>query len=320
MVTGQRDPADPRLAVEIAGVRFKNPVLTASGCCGYGLEFEPLFDLARLGGICTKGLSARPLQGNDPRRIQETSGGMINSIGLQNIGARAFVEEKLPRLRAHDVRVVCNVFGYTVEQYIEAVEILNDGDGIDAYELNISCPNVKEGGLIIGNDPRAAAEVTAAVKRVARRPVVVKLSPNISDVAGMARAIEAAGADALSLINTLVGMSVDTNTRRPRVASATGGLSGPAIKPVAVRMVWQAAAAVRIPVIGIGGIASVDDALEFLIAGATAIQVGTASFYDPLATVKIADGLARYLDAHNLGSIRDVVGSIELEGAVVKGH
>jgi dihydroorotate dehydrogenase (NAD+) catalytic subunit len=320
MVSESPNPADPRLAVEVAGVRFKNPVLTASGCCGYGLEFEGLFDLTRLGGICTKGLSARPLQGNDPRRIQETPAGMINSIGLQNIGARAFVEERLPRLRAYDVRVVCNVFGYTVEQYIEAIEILNDGEGIDAYELNISCPNVKEGGLIIGNNPRAAAEVTEAVKRVARRPVVVKLSPNISDVPGMARAIESAGADALSLINTLVGMSVDVHTRRPRIASITGGLSGPAIKPVAVRMVWQAAAAVRIPIIGIGGVATTEDALEFLIAGATAVQVGTASFYDPLATVKIVDGLARYVQAHDLTSIRDVVGTIQVEGASVKGH
>jgi dihydroorotate dehydrogenase (NAD+) catalytic subunit len=304
---------DGRLAVEVAGIAFHNPVLTASGCCGYGLEFEPLFDLSRLGGICTKGLSAAPLQGNPPARIQETYAGMLNSIGLQNIGARAFIEEKLPRLRDYDVRVVCNVFGYTVEQYVECVEILNEGDGIDGYELNISCPNVKEGGLIIGNDPRAAAQVTEAVRRVARRPVIVKLSPNISDVGGMARALEGAGADALSLINTLVGMSVDVRTRRPRIGNVVGGLSGPAVKPVAVRMVWQAATAVRIPIIGIGGIQCVDDALEFLIAGAAAVQVGTASFYDPLACVKIADGLSRYLDESGLGSIRDLVGTLDTE-------
>lgn len=300
-----------RLAVEVAGIRFHNPVLTASGCCGYGLEFEPLFDLSRLGGICTKGLSATPLQGNPPARIQETYAGMLNSIGLQNIGARAFIEEKLPRLRGYDVRVICNVFGYTVEQYVECIEILNDGEGIDGYELNISCPNVKEGGLIIGNDPRAAAEVTEAVKRVAKRPVIVKVSPNISDVPGMARALEGAGADALSLINTLVGMSVDVRTRRPRIGNIVGGLSGPAIKPIAVRMVWQAATAVSIPVIGIGGIQCVDDALEFLIAGATAVQVGTASFYDPLVCVKIADGILQYLDENGIGSIRELVGTLD---------
>lgn len=300
-----------RLAVEVAGIRFHNPVLTASGCCGYGLEFEPLFDLSRLGGICTKGLSATPLQGNPPARIQETYAGMLNSIGLQNIGARAFIEEKLPRLRGYDVRVICNVFGYTVEQYVECIEILNDGEGIDGYELNISCPNVKEGGLIIGNDPRAAAEVTEAVKRVAKRPVIVKVSPNISDVPGMARALEGAGADALSLINTLVGMSVDVRTRRPRIGNIVGGLSGPAIKPIAVRMVWQAATAVSIPVIGIGGIQCVDDALEFLIAGATAVQVGTASFYDPLVCVKISDGILQYLDENGTGSIRELVGTLD---------
>lgn len=300
-----------RLAVEVAGIRFHNPVLTASGCCGYGLEFEPLFDLSRLGGICTKGLSATPLQGNPPARIQETYAGMLNSIGLQNIGARAFIEEKLPRLRGYDVRVICNVFGYTVEQYVECIEILNDGEGIDGYELNISCPNVKEGGLIIGNDPRAAAEVTEAVKRVAKRPVIVKVSPNISDVPGMARALEGAGADALSLINTLVGMSVDVRTRRPRIGNIVGGLSGPAIKPIAVRMVWQAATAVSIPVIGIGGIQCVNDALEFLIAGATAVQVGTASFYDPLVCVKIADGILQYLDENGIGSIRELVGTLD---------
>jgi dihydroorotate dehydrogenase (NAD+) catalytic subunit len=208
MVTSTGFARDPRLEVEVAGIKFHNPILTASGCCGYGLEFEPLFDLSRIGGICTKGLSAKPLQGNPPQRIQETAAGMLNAIGLQNIGARAFVEQKLPRLREYDVRVICNVFGYTVDDYVEAIRMLNDGPGIDGYELNISCPNVKEGGLVIGNDPRAAAEVTEAVKRVAERPVIVKLSPNISDVAGMARAIESAGADALSLINTLVGMSI----------------------------------------------------------------------------------------------------------------
>jgi dihydroorotate dehydrogenase (NAD+) catalytic subunit len=320
MVSAVDAPRDPRLEVEVCGIRFHNPILTASGCCGYGLEFEPLFDLSRIGGVCTKGLSARPLQGNPPQRVQETAAGMLNAIGLQNIGARAFVEQKLPRLRAYDTRVVCNVFGYTVEDYVEAIEILNDGDGIDGYELNISCPNVKEGGLIIGNDPCAAAEVTEAVKRAARRPVIVKLSPNISDVAGMARALESAGADALSLINTLVGMAVDTETRRPRLANVTGGLSGPAVKPVAVRMVWQAASAVKIPVVGIGGIATAEDAVEFLIAGATAVQIGTASFYDPLATVKAVAGLSEFLDRHGVASVRDLVGTIDLETRAARGH
>lgn len=320
MVTAGEVPRDPRLEVEVAGVRFHNPVLTASGCCGYGLEFEPLFDLSILGGICTKGLSARPLQGNPPPRIQETAAGMLNAIGLQNIGARAFVEQKLPRLRQYDVRVVCNVFGYRIEDYVEAIEILNDGDGIDAYELNISCPNVKEGGLIIGNDPRAAAEVTEAAKRAAQKPLVVKLSPNISDVAGMARALEGAGADALSLINTLVGMAIDTRTRRPRIANVIGGLSGPAVKPVALRMVWQASSAVKIPVIGIGGIATAEDAVEFLIAGATAVQIGTAAFYDPLATVKAVRGISAYLDAQGLASVRELVGSIDLETPPAQGH
>lgn len=320
MVSAADTARDPRLAVEICGIKFHNPVLTASGCCGYGLEFEPLFDLSTIGGVCTKGLSARPLQGNPPQRIQETAAGMLNAIGLQNIGARAFVEQKLPRLRAYDTRVVCNVFGYTVDDYVEAIRILNDGDGIDGYELNISCPNVKEGGLIIGNDPCAAAEVTEAVKRVAKKPVIVKLSPNISDVAGMARALESAGADALSLINTLVGMAIDTTTRRPRIANVTGGLSGPAVKPVAVRMVWQAASAVKIPIVGIGGIATADDAVEFLIAGATAVQIGTASFYDPLATVKAVDGLSRYLDRTGISSVRDLVGTVDLESPPARGH
>lgn len=320
MVSVGDNTRDPRLPVEVAGIRFHNPILTASGCCGYGLEFEPLFDLSRIGGICTKGLSAKPLQGNPPPRIQETPAGMLNAIGLQNIGARAFIEQKLPRLREYDVRVLTNVFGYTIEDYVEAIHILNDGDGIDGYELNISCPNVKEGGLIIGNDPRAAAQVTEAVKRVAKRPVIVKLSPNISDVAGMARALEGAGADALSLINTLVGVSFDIYTRRPRIANVTGGLSGPAIKPVAVRMVWQAAGAVKIPLIGIGGIATAEDAVEFLIAGATAVQIGTASFYDPLATVRAVDGLSAYLDKTRVASLRELTGSLDLVSPLSRGH
>ncbi len=300
------------LAIEIAGIRFNNPVTTASGTCGYGLEMAELIDLNRLGGIFTKGLSARPMRGNAPWRIVETHGGMLNAIGLQNIGARTFVMEKLPALRQYNTRIIPNVFGYTVEEYLEAIEILEEGEGIDAYELNISCPNVKAGGESFANDAHLAAEVTAAVKRAARRPVIVKLSPNVTDIAEIARAVEASGADALSVINTVVGMAIDIHTRRPRLANVTGGLSGPAIKPIAVRCVFQVARAVQIPVFGIGGIATVEDALEFIIAGASAIQVGTANFYDPRASVKIIDGLAEYCQRHSLENIRELVGTVEV--------
>jgi dihydroorotate dehydrogenase (NAD+) catalytic subunit len=300
------------LTIEIAGIRFNNPVLTASGTCGYGLDMAELIDLDRLGGICTKGLSAKPMRGNAPWRIVETHGGMLNAIGLQNIGARAFVEEKLPALRRYRARIIPNVFGYTIEEYNEAIRILEDGEGIDGYELNISCPNVKAGGESFANDPRQAAEVTEAVKRATRRPVIVKLSPNVTDIAAIARAVEAAGADALSLINTAVGMAIDIHTRRPRLANVFGGLSGPAIKPLAVRCVFQAAQAVKIPLIGIGGIVTTEDALEFLIAGATAVQVGTANFYDPSASIKIIDGLAEYCRRYELENISALVGTVQL--------
>jgi dihydroorotate dehydrogenase (NAD+) catalytic subunit len=306
------DPQPDLLAIEIAGIRFNNPVMTASGTCGYGLEMAELIDLNRLGGIFTKGLSARPMRGNAPWRIVETHGGMLNAIGLQNIGARTFVTEKLPALRQYNTRIIPNVFGYTVEEYLEAIEILEEGEGIDAYELNISCPNVKAGGESFANDAHLAAEVTAAVKRAARRPVIVKLSPNVTDIAEIARAVEAAGADALSAINTVVGMAIDIHTRRPRLANITGGLSGPAIKPIALRCVFQVARAVKVPVFGIGGIATVEDALEFIIAGASAIQVGTANFYDPRASMKIVDGLAEYCQRHGLEKIRELVGTIEV--------
>lgn len=301
---------NPQLGIEIAGVRFNNPVWTASGTCGYGLDMAELIDLNRLGGICTKGLSAKPMRGNAPWRIVETHGGMLNAIGLQNIGARAFVEEKLPELRKYDTRIIPNVFGYTVGEYIEAIRILEDGDGIHAYELNISCPNVKAGGESFANNAQQAAAVTEAVKRASSRPVIVKMSPNVTDISAIARAVEAAGADALSLINTAVGMAIDINTRRPRLANVTGGLSGPAIKPIAVRCVFQASRAVKIPLIGIGGIATTDDALEFIIAGASAVQVGTANFYDPAASMKIVDGLADYCARNSLAGISDLVGTV----------
>lgn len=305
-------PTGP-LAIEIAGVSFDNPVWTASGTCGYGLDMAELIDLDKLGGICTKGLSARPMRGNAPWRIVETHGGMLNAIGLQNIGARAFVEEKLPALRRFNARIIPNVFGYTIEEYLDAIEILEGGEGIHAYEINISCPNVKAGGESFANDPRQAAGVTAAVKKIATRPVIVKLSPNVTSIAAIAVAVEEAGADALSLINTAVGMSIDIHTRRPRLANVTGGLSGPAIKPIAVRCVFQVSRAVKVPLVGIGGIATVEDALEFIIAGASAVQVGTANFYDPTASMKIIDGLAEYCATHQLSSIRELVGTVRLD-------
>jgi dihydroorotate dehydrogenase (NAD+) catalytic subunit len=299
-----------RLSVEIAGIRFKNPVMGASGTFGYGLEMAGLIDLNSLGGFATKGLSARPLAGNPPARIVETHGGMLNAIGLQNIGARAFVEEKLPLLRGYDTRVIANVFGYSDDQYIEAITILNDGEGIDAYELNISCPNVKEGGIVIGNSADAASRLTEKAKKAAARPLIVKLSPNVTEIASLARSIAQAGADALSLINTLVGMSIDVNTRRPRLNYGTGGLSGPAVRPIAVRMVYEVASAVSIPLIGIGGIASTRDALEFIIAGATAIQIGTANYYDPRVTMKVIAGLDDYCEKNHIENISSLTGSL----------
>ena len=301
---------DSRLAVEIAGIRFNNPVMGASGTFGYGLEFAGLIDLNRLGGFATKGLSARPLAGNPPPRIVETHGGMLNAIGLQNVGARAFVEEKLPLLGAYDTRIIANVFGYSDDDYLDAINILNDGEGIAAYELNISCPNVKEGGIVIGNSPVAAARLTEKAKRAAARPLIVKLSPNVTDITLLARAIAEAGADALSLINTLVGMAIDVDARRPRLNYGTGGLSGPAIRPIAVRMVYEVAKVVSIPLIGIGGIASASDALEFILAGATAVQIGTANYYDPCVTMKVIDGLTDYCDRQKLESITALVGSV----------
>lgn len=302
---------DPRLAVEIAGVLFNNPVIGASGTFGYGLEFAELIDLNRIGGFATKGLSARPLPGNPPPRIVETHGGMLNAIGLQNIGARAFIQERLPLLAVWDTRVIANVFGYSDDDYIEAITILNDGEGIAAYELNISCPNVKEGGIVIGNSPDAAARLTEMAKRASTRPLIVKLSPNVTDIAQLARAIVEAGADCLSLINTIVGMSIDVNTRQPRLSYGTGGLSGPAIHPIAVRMVHEVARAVGVPLIGIGGIASATDALEFIIAGATAIQIGTANYYDPTVSMKVIDGLSAYCESHGIATIKSLIGSLK---------
>jgi dihydroorotate dehydrogenase (NAD+) catalytic subunit len=299
----------PRIDTAIAGVHFQNPVLTASGTFGYGKEYAELIDLNRLGGIVVKGISADPMAGNPPPRIYETDSGMLNAIGLQNVGARRFLNEKLPFLRSLRTRCVVNVFGYSTEDYVRCIEILNQGEGIDAYELNISCPNTHCGGMVYGSDPKLTEEVVAASKRAARYPMIVKLSPNVTDIAVFARAAEAAGADALSLVNTFVGMAIDVETRAPRISNVTAGLSGPAIKPVAVRMVYQAAGAVKIPIIGIGGIASAEDALEFLIAGACAVQVGTANFYAPATALKVVEGVRNYCERKRL-HLEQVVGSV----------
>jgi dihydroorotate dehydrogenase (NAD+) catalytic subunit len=305
----------PRIDTEVAGVHFENPVLTASGTFGYGKEFAHLIDLNQLGGIVVKGISAEPMSGNPPPRIYETESGMLNAIGLQNVGAKKFLEEKLPFLRTLRTRCLVNVFGYSTEDYVRAIEILNAGDGIDAYELNISCPNTRCGGMVYGTDPKLTEEVVAASKRAARFPLFVKLSPNVTDITVLARAAESAGADALTLVNTFVGMAIDIETRMPRVSNVTAGLSGPAIKPVALRMVYQVARAVKIPIIGIGGISSAEDALEYIIAGARAVQVGTANFYAPETSLRVIGGIREYCRRKRL-HLSDLIGSLKIPGSV----
>jgi len=304
---------EPNLETTIAGVRFQNPVLTASGTFGYGKEFDQLIDLNQLGGIVVKGISADPMPGNPPPRIYETDSGMLNAIGLQNVGAHKFLEEKLPFLRELKTRCVVNVFGYSTEDYVRCIEILNAGEGIAAYELNISCPNTRQGGIVYGSDPKLTEEVVRASKQAARYPLMVKLSPNVSDIGLLARAAEAGGADALSLVNTFVGMAIDSETRMPRVSNITAGLSGPAIKPIALRMVYQAVRAVKIPVIGMGGIVSAEDALEFLIAGAKAVQIGTANFFAPDTALRIVEGIRQYCQRHQQ-HLSEVIGSLKLPG------
>ncbi len=302
----------PKLAVDIAGVRFKNPILTASGTFGYGLEFANLMDLNSIGGIVVKGLSMKPIQGNPPPRIYETSAGMLNAIGWQNIGATEFVTKKLPGLKNYDTKIVVNIVGFELDDYLEVARFLNDCPGVSALELNISCPNVKQGGFHFNKDPRDTYKITAETKKASRRlPLWVKLSPNVTDIREFARASEDAGADALSVINTLVGMAIDVEKRRSRLRFMTGGLSGPAIKPVALRMVWETCQAVKIPVVGVGGIATVEDALEFLIAGARAVQVGTANFYKPDASQGIALGLQQYCRANGIGDVNEIIGSLQ---------
>ncbi|MBM3792363.1 MAG: dihydroorotate dehydrogenase [Acidobacteria bacterium] len=299
------------MSVEIAGVRFKNPVMTASGTFAYGVEFAHLMDLGSIGGIVVKGISMKPIHGNPPPRIYETASGMLNAIGWQNIGAIEFVTRKLPALMKHDTRIIVNVVGFSLDDYLEVTRFFNDCPGVAALELNISCPNVHQGGFHFNQDPRDAHRVTAKAKKASPRlPLWVKLSPNVTDIGEFARACEEAGADALSLVNTFVGMAVDVETRRPRLRFGTGGLSGPAIKPIALRMVWQAAGQVKIPVIGIGGIASTADALEYLIVGARAVQIGTANFYNPAVSQEIARGLEEYCLSHQVEDVNHLVGSL----------
>jgi dihydroorotate dehydrogenase (NAD+) catalytic subunit len=308
---GRRREQPPDLSVAPAGIHLKNPVIAAAGTFGYGIEFEDIVSLHKLGGFVVKGLSREPMPGNPPPRLFETAAGMLNSIGLQNIGARAFVEEKLPLLRKKkDIVVIANVFGYTREDYEAVIRILNEGEGIAAYELNVSCPNTKRGGMIIGSDPVLLEEVVASAKSAARRPLIVKLSPNVTSIPQMARAAENAGADAISLVNTFVGMAIDVETRRPRISNVTGGVSGPAIKPIAMRMVWEAAHSVDIPVIGIGGISTAVDVVEFMLAGAAAVEIGTASFWDPCATEKIVDALESWCLEHRVGKITELIGGL----------
>ncbi len=298
------------LSVDLAGVTLKNPVMTASGTFGSGEEYSEFVDLGRLGAVVTKGVANVPWPGNPTPRIAETYGGMLNAIGLQNPGIDVFVKRDIPFLKQFDTRIVVNVCGRTTEDYEEVVERLS-GEPVDLLEINISCPNVKEGGIAFGQSARAAEAITRAVKAKARQPVIMKLSPNVTDIAEMARAVEAGGADAVSLINTLTGMKIDVHRRTFALANRTGGLSGPAVRPVAVRMVYQAAQAVEIPVVGMGGIRNAEDALEFILAGATAVSVGTANFHDPYVTVKIVDGLREYMERYGVSDIRELIGAVK---------
>jgi dihydroorotate dehydrogenase (NAD+) catalytic subunit len=300
-------------SVNIGSLTLKNPVLTASGTFGYALEYDDFYDVATLGGICTKGLSLHPLAGNQPNRICETAAGMLNAIGLANIGVDAFCRDKLPKLRSRGVTVVANIFGTTIDEFVAITRRLDGEDGVHALELNVSCPNVKQGGLLFGCDADLAAQVTAAVRAATQMPVWVKMSPEAGDPIGVARACQRAGADAITAINTIRGAAIDIETQKPRVHHRTGGLSGPAIKPLALRIVWDLADALDIPVIGIGGIATAEDAIEFLLAGATAIQVGTANFADPCAGAKIKDGIVAYCERQGV-PVRDLIGRVKRAG------
>ncbi len=303
---------DVNLQVSIGDLVLKNPVMTASGTFGYASEFSSLINLHRLGAIIVKGISLEPRAGNPPPRIVETAGGMLNAIGLENVGFDRFVEEKMPFLRDCRAPIIVNILGNTIDDYRELAGKLDRVKGIDGIEVNISCPNVKHGGVAFGTNPEMAGAVTAAVRQATNLPVIVKLSPNVTDVAAIAKTVEDNGADAVSLINTLMGMAIDIHARKPVLANVVGGLSGPAIKPVALRMVWQTARAVSIPVIGIGGISTAEDAVEFMLAGATAIQVGTANFINPRAGEEIIDGISDYLKQYSIESVRQLIGSLQV--------
>jgi len=298
------------LKVNLLGIKFRNPVLTASGTFGYGVEFASLVDLNSIGGIVVKGLSRQPIAGNPAPRLWEAASGMINSVGLQNVGVEKFITEKLPRLREFSTPVVANIFGYSTEDYLETIRILNDAEGVVAYELNVSCPNTRHGGLAFGVDEPALADLVGKAKHASARPLIVKLSPNVTSIEPFARIAEGQGADAISLINTFVSLALDARSRKPRIGAGYGGLSGPAIKPVALRMVHQAARAVRIPVIGIGGIASGEDAAEFMITGASLVQVGTATFWDPTAPARIAAELAKLLPDLGAKHVSELIGTV----------
>ena len=306
-------PPKPEMSVSFAGLQLRNPVLAASGTFGYGIEFEDIVALDKIGGFVTKGLSKEPMAGNPAPRLYETAAGMLNAIGLQNIGARAFVQEKLPELRKLNTVVIANVFGHTREDYEDTIQILNEGEGIAAYELNVSCPNTAAGGMVFGSDIHLLDDVVSTAKRATWRPVIVKLSPNVTSIATMAQIAEAAGADALSLVNTFLAMSIDVETRKPRIANVTAGLSGPAIKPIAVRMVYEAAHAVDIPVIGIGGISTAADVVEYLLAGAVAVEIGTASYWDPCATENIARDLEQWCAVHRVQKVTELIGAMKAE-------
>lgn len=304
----------PDLSVSFCGIEFKNPVIAASGTFGYGIEFEDIVTLDKLGGFVVKGLSREPMPGNPSPRVFETSAGMLNAIGLQNIGVEAFIKEKLPALaRKKNLVIIANAFGYAREDYEAVIRALNEAEGIAAYELNVSCPNTKQGGMSFGSDSHLLDEVVAICKKLSRRPLIVKLSPNVTSVPQMARVAEEAGADAISLINTFVAMAIDPETRKPRISNLTAGLSGPAIKPIALRMVYEAARSVNIPVIGMGGVSTGSDVVEFLLAGAAAVQVGTASYFDPRATERIVGELHRWCIEHRVRDVKELIGGLQVE-------
>ena len=301
--------------VSLAGLCLKTPVMTASGTCGYGPELLPFVDLRRLGAVVVKGISVRPRPGNPPPRIVETCGGMLNAIGLENIGMEAFAMETLPRLRGYETAVIVNLLGESQEEYGRIVERLDREEGIDGFEVNVSCPNVRKGGISFGSDPDILEGLVCFLRDKTQKPLIIKLSPNVTDIVDMAKRAEGGGADGLTLINTIRGMSVDAESRRPRLATVVGGLSGPAIKPIALRMVWEVSRGVKIPVIGVGGILTAEDAVEFLITGASAVQVGTAHFRNPAACIEIVQGIEAYLERHGMNSVRELVGSLRAEPA-----